>query len=116
MPFFFAALVRETLDWAFPGADIVVARDGDEALRELDRRPAALAVLDLDMPGLNGIELTAAIRATPNSARMPILVVTATGGAPDWRLLSSLGADGFLVKPIDPMALVALARRTLDAG
>lgn len=109
----FAALLRETLDWAFPGAEIVVARDGDEALRELDRRPAALAVLDLDMPGLNGIELTAAIRATTRAARMPILVVTANGGAPDWRLLSSLGADGFLVKPIDPMALVALARRTL---
>ncbi|UJR82655.1 protein kinase domain-containing protein [Sandaracinus amylolyticus] len=109
----FAALVRETLDWAFPGAEIVVARDGEQALRELDRRPAVLAVLDLDMPGLNGIELTAAIRATPRSERMPILVVTATGGAPDWRLLASLGADGFLVKPIDPMALVALARRTL---
>ncbi|WP_053232045.1 protein kinase domain-containing protein [Sandaracinus amylolyticus] len=109
----FAALVRETLDWAFPGAEIVVARDGEQALRELDRHPAALAVLDLDMPGLNGIELTAAIRATSRSERMPILVVTATGGAPDWRLLASLGADGFLVKPIDPMALVALARRTL---
>ena len=109
----FAALVRETLDWAFPGAEIVVARDGDEAMRELDRRPAALAVLDLDMPGLNGLELTAAIRATQPSERMPILVVTARGGAPDWRLLSALGADGFLVKPIDPMALVALARRSL---
>lgn len=110
----FAALVRETLEWAFPGAEIVEVRDGDAALRELDRRPAALAVVDLDMPGLNGIELTAALRAAPKSERMPILVVTATGGAPDWRLLSSLGADGFLVKPIDPMALVALARRTLE--
>lgn len=110
----FAALARETLEWAFPGAEIVVVRDGDEALRALDRHPASLAVLDLDMPGLNGIELTAAIRATPTSERMPILVVTATGGAPDWRLLSSLGADGFLVKPIDPMALVVLARRTLQ--
>jgi serine/threonine protein kinase len=112
----FSALLRETLAWAFPGAEIVCARDGNEALRALDRQPASLAILDLDMPGLNGIELTAAIRATPSAERMPILVVTATGGAPDWRLLSSLGADGFLVKPIDPMALVALARRTLGTG
>ncbi len=110
----FAALLRETLEWAFPGAEIVCVPDGDAALRELDRRPAALAIIDLDMPGLNGIELTAAIRSTPRSERMPVLVVTATGGAPDWRLLSSLGADGFLVKPIDPMALVALVRRTLQ--
>lgn len=109
----FAALVRATLEFAFPSAEVVVVRDGEEALRALDRQPAALAVIDLDMPGLNGVEVTAAIRATPKSARMPILVVTATGGAPDWRLLASLGADGFLIKPIDPLALIALARRTL---
>lgn len=110
----FAELASETLAWAFPGSEIVVVRDGDAALAAVDNKPAQLAVLDLDMPGLNGIELTAAFRASPRAAKMPILVVTATGGAPDWRLLSSLGADGFLVKPIDPMALVALARRTLE--
>ena len=112
----FAALVSETLEWAFPGAEIVSVRDGAAALAAVDNKPADLAVLDLDMPGLNGIELTAAFRASSHAEHMPILVVTATGGAPDWRLLSSLGADGFLVKPIDPMALVALARRTLEKG
>jgi len=44
---------------------------------------------------------------------MPIIVATATGGVPDWRLLRSIGADGFVVKPVDPRAFVALARRTL---
>jgi serine/threonine-protein kinase len=76
-----------------------------------DREPASLAVIDLDMPGLNGVELTAALRAQYS---LPIVVVTASGGAPDWHLLSALGADGFLVKPIDPFALVALARKALD--
>ena len=66
------------------------------------------------MPGMNGVELTAAFRATPRLEKTPILVATATGGAPDWRLLSSIGADGFLVKPIDPVSLIAIARRTLD--
>ena len=84
-------------------------------LAAVERGPASLAGLDLDMPGLNGIELTAALRGTSAAEKMPLLVVTATGGAPDWRLLSSLGADGFLVKPNDPRALVALARRTLQA-
>jgi serine/threonine protein kinase len=109
----FATLVGETLSYAFPGAELVSVRDGRAALSAVDDRPCALAVIDLDMPGLNGIELTAAFRATPKAEGMPVIVVTATGGAPDWRLLQSLGADGFLVKPIDPMALVALARRTL---
>ena len=51
--------------------------------------------------------------ANPSLPAQGIVVVTATGGAPDWRLLQSLGADGFVVKPIDPVSLIALARRTL---
>ncbi len=109
----FASLVAESLSFAFPGSELVVVQDGTAALAAVDERPCALAVIDLDMPGLNGIELTAAFRATPKSESMPIIVATATGGAPDWRLLQSLGAAGFLVKPIDAMALVALARSTL---
>jgi eukaryotic-like serine/threonine-protein kinase len=107
----FLALARETLAFGFPGARIETVHDGDAALAAIDREPASLAVIDLDMPGMNGVELTAALRANYS---MPIVVCTASGGAPDWRLLSSLGADGFLVKPIDPYALIALARKMLD--
>lgn len=110
----FSALARETIDYACPGAEVVVVSDGEQALAVCDRERFDLALLDLDMPGMNGIELTAALRAAARTAQMPILVATATGGAPDWRLLASLGADGFVVKPIDPMALVALVRRTLE--
>lgn len=109
----FAELAAATLMFAFPGAKVVTVSNGDEALETIDLLPFAFALVDLDMPGMNGIELTAAIRASRSAAHMPILIATATGGAPDWKLLSALGADGFLVKPIDPMALVALARRTL---
>jgi serine/threonine-protein kinase len=109
----FLALARETLAFGFPGARIETVGDGAAALAAIDREPASLAVIDLDMPGLNGVELTAALRANYS---MPIVVCTASGGAPDWRLLSSLGADGFLVKPIDPYALIALARKMLAKG
>jgi serine/threonine-protein kinase len=108
----FLALASEALQYGFPGAKIETCSDGEAALRACDREPASLAVIDLDMPGLNGVELTAALRANYS---LPIVVVTASGGAPDWHLLSSLGADGFLVKPIDPFALVALARKAVDA-
>jgi eukaryotic-like serine/threonine-protein kinase len=107
----FLSLARETLAYGLPGAEIETVRDGEAALAAIDREPASLAVIDLDMPGMNGVELTAALRAR---YRFPIVVCTASGGAPDWRLLSTLGADGFLVKPIDPFALVALARKMLD--
>jgi len=62
---------------------------------------------------MNGVELTATLRGSEHGANLPIIVVTARGGAPDWRLLSALGADGFLVKPLDAHALVAMARRTV---
>jgi serine/threonine-protein kinase len=109
----FLDLARETLAYGFPGASIELARDGNAALSAIDREPASLAVIDLDMPGMNGVELTAALRANHS---MPIVVCTATGGAPDWQLLQAIGADGFLVKPIDPFALIALSRKMLDGA
>jgi serine/threonine-protein kinase len=108
----FLDLAREALDYAFPGADIETVSDGEQALAAIDRTPANLAVIDLDMPRMNGVELTMALRASHDLA---IIVCTAAGGAPDWKLLQSLGAEGFLVKPIDPYALVTLARKALDA-
>lgn len=109
----FRRIAKATLEYAFPGGETVVVGDGESALRELDLVRTDLAVIDLDMPGLNGVELTAAIRAKSEHGGLRILVVTAAGGATDWRLLQSLGADGFLVKPLEPLSLVATARRIL---
>ncbi len=110
----FRDLTEAVLRAEFPNATIESVADGQSALGALDRRRASLAVIDLDMPRMNGVELTAAIRASHASKELPIIVVTGHGGAPDWGLLSQLGADGFLVKPLDPYELVALARRVLD--
>ncbi|MEM9864723.1 MAG: serine/threonine-protein kinase [Myxococcota bacterium] len=109
----FRVMALSALEFAFPGGEIVAVDDGEKALRAIDAAPTDLAVLDLDMPGLNGVELTAAIRENSN---VPVLVVTARGGATDWRLLQSIGADGFLVKPLEPMSLVASTRRILRGG
>jgi serine/threonine protein kinase len=110
----FLALVDRSLRASLPGAQIVCVPDGARALEELAARPFDLAMLDLRLPDHNGLELTAAIRAEERTRRTPILVVTAHGGAKDWQLLSSLGADGFMVKPVDPHALAALVARMLS--
>lgn len=112
----FLSIAREALDLAFPGAVIECVPDGDAAFAAVERKVPSLAVIDLDMPGMNGVELTAMLRASEAGKDLPIVVVTAHGGALDWKLLSAMGADGFLVKPLDPYALVALARRTLGAA
>jgi serine/threonine-protein kinase len=108
------AMVRETLSVAFPNAMIAEVTDGVEALAHLERHGADLVVLDLDLPHLNGVELTAAVRGIPHLEKVPIVVITGHGGSADWRVLQKFGADGFLMKPVDAYALVALARRALE--
>ena len=110
----FRRLSARWLKRAFPGGEIVEVGGGDQAMEELRRGPFSLAVIDLHMPGLNGMELTAAIRDVDHAHRLPILVVTGQGGAPDWQILSELGADGFLVKPVDSTALIMTARRMVE--
>ncbi len=112
----FLAVAREAVSFAFPGADIVCAKDGHEAINAIEEKPLSLAILDLDMPGMNGIEITAAMRAREATKGTPVIVVSATGGSSDWRLLQNLGAQGFLVKPLDAYALVALSRKALGVA
>jgi serine/threonine-protein kinase len=108
-------LTRFVLARAFPDATLECAPDGRTALEHARRAAPDLVVSDLDMPGMDGAALTAALRALPGGDAIPIVVCTAIAGPTDWRLLTRLGADGFLGKPYEPSQLVALARAVLDA-
>lgn len=109
----FQAWMRAVVSDALPGAKVRCAPDGTSALTQIMRETPDLVIADLDMPGLNGVELTAAIQGIPEARGLPIVVTTAVGGAPDWQLLQSMGARGFLLKPVDPSALTSLVRRLL---
>ena len=109
----FQLWARAVVEDALPGSDVRCADDGTSALTQVMRRRPDLVLCDLDMPGLNGVELTAAIQGIPEARGVPIVVSTAVGGAPDWQLLQSMGARGFLVKPVAPSALSSLLRRLL---
>ncbi len=111
----FRALVRACIESGLPGAMIIEAESGISALTAVMESTFDLAVIDLHMPQMNGVELTANLRAVPNGKDLPILVVTGYGGASDWQVLSQLGADGFIVKPVEPESLVATARRLVIA-
>lgn len=100
---------------SFPKATLDLVSDGAAALRHSIRNPPSIAIIDLSMPGLNGVELTAALRANERTRDTPIVVITGVGGAPDWQLLQRLGASGFLVKPTDPDALITTIRRLVGS-
>jgi serine/threonine-protein kinase len=111
----FRSFVSAALTAAVPRAQIVAVPDGAAALAAVREEPPSLAVVDLQMPHLDGIALTEAIRALPVGGDFPNIVATGTGGAAEWQRLSQLGASAFLVKPFDAGQLITLARGLLGA-
>ena len=89
------------------GFDVIQARDGDEALDlALAQRPA-IAVLDVGMPGLDGLEVIRAIRADDATRGMRVLLLTAKAQESDVRRGFEAGADAYVKKPFSPADLSA---------
>jgi DNA-binding response OmpR family regulator len=87
------------------GFDVIQARDGDEALDlALERRPD-IAVLDIGMPGLDGLEVVRAIRADDATKDMRVLLLTAKAQESDVRRGFDAGADAYVKKPFSPAEL-----------
>ncbi|HET9934804.1 MAG TPA: response regulator, partial [Polyangiaceae bacterium] len=97
----------------FPGADVECVRNGAELLQCFDRKPASAILIDLQMPELDGFAVTRLLRERPNAANVPIIVLTAAGGPQEWARLSALGADRFMVKPVNLEDVVTLTRRAV---
>lgn len=93
----------------FPGADIECVKDGTSALAAFDQKRPTVTILDLQMPGIDGVELTRLIRS--RDAEVPILIMTASGGPREWEHLATLGANRFFVKPIIVDDVVAVVRQ-----
>jgi len=90
------------------GYDVVTAADGQECLDHLavvaagNAESLQLLMLDVVMPGMDGVELTARLKATPTTAALPILIVSASAQRRDFELARGAGADGYLTKPFSP--------------
>lgn len=97
----FRDLLALKLGMEFPDADIVCVDNGRSLVDAFIEKPASVVMIDLQMPILDGVAVTALLRSRPEAQNVPILVLTASGGPQEWKLLSSLGADRFLVKPVN---------------
>jgi two-component system, OmpR family, alkaline phosphatase synthesis response regulator PhoP len=103
-----ARLVRDYLEHA--GFAALVAADGEAALHQVRVAKPDLMVLDLGLPGLDGLDVTRTVRAF---SAMPIIVLTARGDEADRIVGLELGADDYMVKPFSPKELVARVRAVL---
>jgi DNA-binding response OmpR family regulator len=95
------------------GFDIVSARSGDEALALVRERRPALAVLDIGMPGLDGVQVLEQIRADADLRGMLVVLLTAKAQESDVRRGFDAGADAYVKKPFSPADLSARVRELL---
>jgi DNA-binding response OmpR family regulator len=92
------------------GFDVIGARNGVEALAEIRVRRPQLAVVDLSMPELDGLEVLRRVRADSEVAVTPVVILSARAQDADVARAYAEGASGYVRKPFKPSELVALAR------
>jgi phosphate regulon transcriptional regulator PhoB len=92
---------------------VLEAEDGEQALKLVQRDKPNLVILDLMLPGLSGMEVCKQLRERPDTARLPILMLTAKAAEADRVVGLEMGADDYLAKPFSPRELVARVRAIL---
>jgi len=95
------------------GFEIVQASNGTQALELARERRPALAVLDIGMPGLDGVQVLEQIRADADLRRMRVLLLTAKAQESDVRRGYDSGADAYVKKPFSPAELSTRVRELL---
>ncbi len=96
------------------GAEVVIARNGADALACLERDSRIdIVLMDIQMPGMDGIEATRRIRANPRHAGLVVIAMTANAGVDDRARCIAAGMDDFQIKPIVPAHLFAVLAKWL---
>lgn len=95
------------------GFVVTVVADGDEVLRMVKRGHFALIILDLMLPGINGMEICRLLRRDKETAQVPIIMLTAKGEEADRIKGLEAGADDYISKPFSPRELIARVRAVL---
>jgi chemosensory pili system protein ChpA (sensor histidine kinase/response regulator) len=93
------------------GYTVDTATDGEEGCRKALMQSYQLIITDLEMPKLNGYEVIQALRARPQTHATPILVMTTRAGEKHRQMAASVGASGYIAKPVEERALIQEVQR-----
>jgi DNA-binding response OmpR family regulator len=110
-----ADLIKHTLE-KNGDIDARIVDSGDGALKAVAEQTPALIILDLNLPVLNGIEVCRILRARPNTAHVPIIILTARASESDRVTGLDVGADDYITKPFSLRELAARVRAVLRRG
>jgi len=105
-------LVRDTLQ--VKGYQTIEAETGEEGVRLAQERQPALVLMDIQLPGINGVEALKRLRADPATSSTPVIAITASVMTQDRTRIMAAGFDGFQGKPISVRELLATVRGILD--
>src|SRR5258708_27613446 len=110
--------VVQLVDYNLRAADyeVVAAADGVDALKKARSLTPNLIILDLMLPGLDGLEVCKLLRRDQSTASIPIIMLTAKAAEMDRVLGLELGADDYVTKPFSPRELVLRVKRLLRTG
>lgn len=95
------------------GYDVIEAVDGQDALDKVAGRQVDLVLTDQNMPRMDGLTLVRSLRATPQYAATPILLLTTESSDAMKAQGKSAGATGWLVKPFDPARLMDVVKKVI---
>jgi two-component system phosphate regulon response regulator PhoB len=95
------------------GFKVTICGNGTEGLNKIRQEPFDCVLLDLMLPGLDGLEICKKIKKDPKTQHVPIIMVTAKGEESDIIVGLELGADDYVVKPFSPKVLIARVRSIL---
>jgi CheY-like chemotaxis protein len=98
------------------GYDVRTAVDAEDALRVLEELSPRLILMDIQLPGMDGLELTRRLKAESRCRDVVIIALTAYAMKGDQERALAAGCDGYLAKPIDAELLVRTVARALAAG
>jgi two-component system phosphate regulon response regulator PhoB len=104
-------LVRYNLDKN--GYKVITAASGEQAIIEAGGKTPDLIILDLMLPGIDGLEVCRKLKSDVKTERIPIIMLTAKGEETDIVTGLELGADDYVTKPFSPKVLIARIRRLL---
>ena len=97
------------------GYRVITAQNGEDALSLTETHGPDLIILDVAMPGLDGVTVCSRLKKSETSRGIPILMLTARSEAEDVNKAMTAGADDYVVKPYDPTVLQMKIRRHLGA-
>jgi two-component system cell cycle response regulator DivK len=107
-------LVRDVLQ--VKGYETVEAGTAEDGIELARQRKPDLVLMDIQLPGMNGIEALKVLRADASTARIPVIAVTASVMQQDRNLITEAGFDGYIGKPINLKEFIDTVRAMLERG